>query len=60
VYAFHHSDYVIGERWPQPYFRRIAAAGFPHVYWCHHWHTDFIYKLPELEQIGRWLHEHGM
>ena len=45
---------------PEPYLRRIAAAGFSHVHWCHHWNTDFLYADSEVEQIGKWLRELGL
>jgi sugar phosphate isomerase/epimerase len=34
---------------------RIAAAGFTHIHWCHHWNTDFFYSEPEITQISHWL-----
>lgn len=42
---------------PYPHLRAIAAAGFTHVHWCHHWNTDFVYSAPEISQIQGWLAE---
>jgi sugar phosphate isomerase/epimerase len=54
------TDYVKDTGCPEPYLERIAAAGFTHVHWCHHWNTDFIYSEPEIDQIGSWLSEYGL
>ena len=54
------SDYTTGTGDPSPYLRRIAEAGFTHVHWCHHWHTDFIYTEPEIAAIAGWLAEFGL
>ncbi len=54
------SDYVISEGNPEPYLRRIAEAGFTHIHWCHHWHTDFVYQEPEMAQIQAWFQEFGL
>lgn len=54
------TDYVKDTGDPSPYLRRIADAGFSHVHWCHHWGTDFMYSVSEIEQIGRWLNEYGL
>ena len=54
------TDYATGEGDPSPYLRHIAEAGFTHVHWCHHWHTDFIYTEPELAAIEGWLKEFGL
>lgn len=54
------SDYVASVGSPQPYLERIAAAGFSHVHWCHHWNTDFLYDPVEIVQIKRWLREYGL
>lgn len=54
------SDYATSTGCPQPYLQRIARAGFSHVHWCHHWCTDFVYADCEIEQIARWLAEHGL
>jgi len=45
---------------PQPYLERIAAAGFTHIHWCHHWNTDFLYSEPEIDQVARWLAEYNL
>lgn len=54
------TDYVVDRGCPEPYLARIAAAGFTHVHWCHHWNTDFLYADAEIEQIERWLKECGL
>jgi len=54
------SDYVESTGDPQPYLERIAAAGFTHVHWCHHWNTDFLYSDHEIDQIERWLNATGL
>jgi sugar phosphate isomerase/epimerase len=51
------TDYVTSYGSPEPYLRRIAAAGFTHLHWCHHWDTDFLYSQPEIAQISQWLAE---
>jgi len=54
------SDYFQSTGDPEPYLRRIAAAGFSHVHWCYHWFTDFLYSRYEIEQIARWMDEFGL
>jgi sugar phosphate isomerase/epimerase len=54
------SDYVESYGNPQPYLERIAAAGFTHVHWCHHWNTDFLYSEPEIAQIEHWLADYSL
>jgi sugar phosphate isomerase/epimerase len=54
------TDYATGLGSPEPYLRRIAAAGFTHLHWCHQWNTDFLYAEPEIDQIARWLDEYGL
>ncbi|MCX7935928.1 MAG: hypothetical protein N3A66_11800, partial [Planctomycetota bacterium] len=54
------SDYAQSTGDPSPYLRRIAAAGFSHVHWCHHWNTDFLYARCEIEQIASWLKDFGL
>ncbi|MDX9978792.1 MAG: sugar phosphate isomerase/epimerase family protein [Lentisphaeria bacterium] len=54
------SDYATSTGSPEPALRRIAAAGFTHVHWCHQWCTDFLYSASETAQIGRWLAEFGL
>ena len=49
------TDYRAGTGCPEPYLRRIAAAGFTHIHWCHQWDTDFLYGTAEIEQIAEWL-----
>lgn len=45
---------------PEQSLRAIAAGGFTHVHWCHHWSSDFLYGPAEIRQIGRWLREMGL
>jgi len=54
------SDYVESYGDPQPYLEKIAAAGFTHLHWCHHWNTDFLYSEPEIDQIERWFRDYGL
>lgn len=54
------TDYISDRGSPEPHLRRIADAGFSHIHWCHHWNTDYYYTEPELDQIGRWLHDFGL
>ena len=54
------SDYASGTGCPEPSLRRIAAAGFTHLHWCHQWCTDFLYTAPEVRQIQLWLKEFGL
>jgi sugar phosphate isomerase/epimerase len=54
------SDYVTSYGDPRPYLQRIAEAGISHVHWCHQWDTDFLYSVPEITQVARWLKEYGL
>jgi sugar phosphate isomerase/epimerase len=54
------SDYATSTGSPEPALRRIAAAGFTHVHWCHQWCTDFLYSASEMAQIRRWMAEFGL
>ena len=54
------TDYASDYGSPGSYLRQIAAAGFSHVHWVHHWKGDFLYSQYEIEQIGRWLEEYGL
>jgi sugar phosphate isomerase/epimerase len=54
------SDYFQSTGDPEPYLRRIAEAGFTHIHWCHHWHTDFFYSVHEVAQIAHWMDELGL
>lgn len=54
------TDYARDTGDPSPYLGRIAAAGFSHVHWCHHWHTDFLYSQSEIDQIRVWLTAYGL
>ena len=47
------TDYVTGRGDATPYLRRIAAAGFTHVHWCHEWDTDYVYDSDELAGIQK-------
>lgn len=50
------TDYAgVSRSSPEPYLKRIAAAGYSHLHWCHQWNTDFVYARPEIDQIARWL-----
>ena len=54
------SDFVTSTGCPEPCLRRIAAAGFTHVHWCHQWNTDFMYLPAEISAIRTWLSEEGL
>jgi sugar phosphate isomerase/epimerase len=54
------TDYVKDTGCPAPFLEKIAAAGFSHVHWCHHWNTDFIYSRHEIKQIKKWLGDFGL
>ena len=54
------ADYVTSRGCPEPYLRRIAEAGFIHVHWGYHYHTDFMYSRWEIDRIDRWLHAFGL
>ncbi len=54
------TDYASDHGTPEPYLRQIAAAGFSHLHWVHHWKGDHIYSQYEIEQIGRWLEKYGL
>ena len=54
------TDYVTSRGDAAPYLRRIAAAGFTHVHWCHEWNTDYVYDSAELAGIQRCFSECGL
>ncbi len=54
------ADYRTSRGCPEPYLRRIADAGFSHVHWAYHYHTDFIYSRYEIDQIAAWLDAFGL
>jgi len=54
------TDYVKDTGCPEPYLERIAAAGFTHMLWNHHWNTDFVYCELEIDQIARWMSVYGL
>jgi sugar phosphate isomerase/epimerase len=54
------TDYRQDTGSPYQHLQAIAAAGFTHVHWCHHWNTDFVYAAPEISQIQDWLAELGL
>ncbi len=54
------TDYKVDQGDPQASLRAIAEAGFTHLHWCHHWNTDFVYHIAEMEQIGQWLKAYGL
>ncbi|MDD3117985.1 MAG: hypothetical protein PHQ27_02280, partial [Victivallales bacterium] len=45
---------------PEPVLAAIAAAGFTHLHWCHHWCTDFIYGRAEITALAGWLRQYGL
>jgi len=54
------TDYLTDRGDPVPSLRRIAAAGFTHVHWCHEWNTDFKYGPAELDPIQKCITECGL
>jgi sugar phosphate isomerase/epimerase len=54
------SDFLSDSGYPEPALQAIAAAGFTHVHWCHHWCTDFLYGPAEIAAIGTWLKQYGL
>lgn len=45
---------------PQAALEQIAAAGFTHVHWCHHWTGPVLYLDSEIDQIAQWLRLTGL
>lgn len=54
------SDFQGDSGCPEESMRAIAAGGFTHIHWCHHWNTDFLYGPAEIRQIARWFREMGL
>ena len=54
------TDYASDTGNAEPYLRRIAAAGFRHIQWIHHWRHDFIYTEPEIAHIAEVMLELGL
>jgi len=54
------SNYLTSEGCAEPYLRKIAEAGFSHVHWGHHWHTDYLYSDSEIIKIKKCLKEYGL
>lgn len=54
------TDYEADTGCPAVHLERIAAAGFTHVHWCHHWNTDFLYSSAEIGAIAGWLSDLGL
>ena len=54
------TDYASDTGNAEPSLRRIAAAGFRHIQWIHHWRHDFIYTEPEIEHIAGVMAELGL
>ena len=40
--------------------RRMARAGFSHVFWCHEWSGSYLYSAYEMLQIREWCDEFGL
>lgn len=51
------TDYSSDTGNAEPSLRRIAAAGFNHIQWIHHWRHDFIYTEPEIQHIAGLMKE---
>lgn len=54
------TDYLADTGCPEEALRRIAAAGWRWVHWCHHWNDDFLYGRAELDPLAAWLKELGL
>ena len=54
------TDYLTDRGDATPYLRRIAAAGFTHVHWCHEWNTDHEYGSAEIGSIQKCFTECGL
>lgn len=54
------TDYASDIGNAEPSLRRIAAAGFRHIQWIHHWRHDFIYTEPEIRHIAGLMEELGL
>ena len=54
------TDYLTDHGDAAPYLRRIAAAGFTHVHWCHEWNTDYEYGSAEIGSIQKCFTECGL
>lgn len=54
------TDYASSTLPPEPYLRRIAAAGFSHIHWCHQWNTAYLYEEAEIERLAALLGELGL
>lgn len=54
------TDYLTSRGDPVPHLRRIAAAGFRHIHWCHQWNTDYLYPTDEVYRLAALLRELGL
>lgn len=45
---------------PTSRLEAIAAAGFSHIQWIHHWNTDFIYTKPEIDYIKKVMKKNNL
>ena len=54
------TDYLASRGDATPYLRRIAAAGFTHVHWCHEWNSDYEYSPAEIAAIQESLTACGL
>jgi sugar phosphate isomerase/epimerase len=54
------TDYASSTLSPEPYLRRLAAAGFSHVHWCHQWNTAYLYGEEEIEGLRALFGELGL
>ena len=54
------SDYARSAGNPEPYLRRMAAAGFSAVHWCHHWIGEHRYSQAEIGRIAAMLRRYGL
>jgi sugar phosphate isomerase/epimerase len=54
------TDYASDTGNAEPALQRIAAAGFRHIQWIHHWRHDFIYTTPEIRHIAGVMADLGL
>lgn len=40
--------------------KKIAAAGFTHLHWCHEWDGDYVYSSYEMAQIREWMNAYHL
>ncbi len=54
------TDYVRSTGDPEPFLRKIAAAGFTAVHWCHKWLGEYRYRDGEVHRIAGLLRQYEL